>query len=85
MPVPVGVDHDIHEVRIIEGGRGPVEHFVSVGPGRRPGLPEVSDDVPPVVFQTDAALLGIGSTTVPHPRGSPRGRRLCGVDGIWTE
>src|SRR5215471_20458090 len=80
--VPVGVDHNIHEVRIIEGWSGPVERFVGVCPCRRPCLPEVSNDVPPVLFQTDAALLGVEVPLVPHPRGSPRGRRLCGVDGI---
>src|SRR6266404_5767278 len=49
--VPVGVNHDIHEVRIIEGWSGPVERFVGVCPCRRPCLPEVSNDVPPVLFR----------------------------------
>src|SRR5207302_2459611 len=72
--VPVGVNHDIHEVRIIEGWSGPVERFVGVCPCRRPCLPEVSNDVPPVLFQTDAALLGVEVPLAFHLdiRGHPR-------------
>src|SRR6266851_751059 len=61
---------------------GPVERFVGVCPCRRPCLPEVPDDVPPVLFQTDAAQLGVEVPLVPHPRGSNRGRRLSVVDGV---
>jgi len=43
--VPVGMDDDIDEVRVVERGRRAVERLVGVLPPGGPGVPQIPDDV----------------------------------------
>ena len=75
MPVPVRVNHDVDEVRIVEGRRRAVVRLVGVLPGRRPGLPEIADDRVPVRLQAGPPALGVEVPLVPQAGLGRRRRR----------
>ena len=82
MAVPVGVDDDVDEVRVVERGSRAVERLVGVLPRRGPGVPQIPDDVASVHLQPLPAALGVEVPLIPEPclaGGRPRTSRGHGV------
>ena len=67
LPVPVGMDHNGDEVRVVERRRGAPVDFVGVFPFRRPRVPKIADDVVAILFERRGALIGIEVPHVPEP------------------
>src|SRR5207244_729341 len=65
-PMSVRVNHEVHEVRIVERRRGPVVGFIGEAPGWRPRLPKVAAQRPPVLLETGAATLGVEVPLIPE-------------------
>ena len=64
--VPVGLDHDLDEIGIVERGRAPLEGRLVEAPFRRPQLPQQPADVAPVLGEAGAAALGVEVVLVPE-------------------
>ena len=67
-PVPVRLDHDLDEVRIVESGGAALERGVVELPARRPQLPQQAGDAPAVPGQAGAAALAMEVVLVPEPQ-----------------
>ena len=65
--MPVGVDHDVDEVGIVEARRGALERPLVEPPVGRPELPQEPADVPPVLLETGTPALGVEVPLVPGP------------------
>ena len=78
-PVPVGVDDDIHVVRILEGGGGALEVGIREGPLRRIAAPDHPRDLRAVLPEARGARGRSRSTR--STRSRPRGRGRIGRRG----
>ena len=70
--VPVGVDHDVDEVGIVERRRGVLEGRVVEAPGRRPFPPQQPAELAAVLRQAGAPALGVEVPLVPEARSCDR-------------
>ena len=76
--VPVGVDHDRHEVGIVERRRRELVAGIVEAPARRPLLPQQAADLAPVLLQPQAPALGVEVPLVPVATLVQRGGRARG-------
>ena len=66
VPMPVGVDDHVDEVRVGERHRGPAELLVGEGPTRRPLRPQGPGELDPVSRQTGPAAIAVKVVLVPQ-------------------
>jgi len=79
----IGVNGDVHEIRIVERRRRPIVGVVSEMPGRRPRLPEIAAQLAAILLQADASAFGVEVPLVPESRlGFRRSRLLPDVHGV---
>ncbi len=65
IPMPIGVDHHIHEVRVIEGQRSPIEILGGEPTAWSPFPPQLRRQLTPVASQTGAAPLAMKVVLIP--------------------
>src|SRR6185369_13788163 len=83
-PMTIGMNHDVHEIRIVERRGGLVIRLVREMPRRRPGLPEIPAERAPVLLKSRPSALGVEIPLIPQSRF--RFRRSSGLlqggDGV---
>ena len=65
IPMTIRVDHHIHEVRVIEGQRSPIEILGWERTARSPFPPQLPRQLTPVASQTSAAPLAMKVVLIP--------------------
>src|SRR5215475_8180899 len=57
-PMTIGMNHDVHEIRVVERRGGLVVRLVREMPRRRPGLPEIPAECAPILLKPGPSALG---------------------------
>src|SRR6266496_3906687 len=65
IPMPIRVDHHIHELRVVEGQRGPIEILGWERTARSPFPPQLRRQLTPVASQTGAAPRAMKVVLIP--------------------
>src|SRR5262245_65248517 len=66
MTMPIRVDHDIDEIRVVERYGGPLERGIVESPGRRPVPPQEATDLAPVRLEAGPTALHVEIPLVPE-------------------
>src|SRR5262245_16443219 len=75
--MPVGMNHDVNEVGIVERRSSPLVGVVGEVPARRPLLPQVTADLMSIRLQPGTPALGVEVVLIPESVfGCRRTRRL---------